>query len=63
MMIYEARRLGKDEVCLIFVWFVLSRCPTIALVRESGLLGFGIQNIAQGILNPTDDWNPGSKFH
>ena len=24
---------------------------------ESGILGFGIQNIAQRILNPTKDWN------
>ena len=30
-------------------------------VLESGILGFGIRNTAQGIRNPTDDWNPKSK--
>ena len=30
---------------------------------ESGILGFGIWNMALGIRNPTNDWNPGSKFH
>ena len=30
---------------------------------ESGILGFGIWNIALGIRNPTKDWNPESKFH
>ena len=30
---------------------------------ESRILGFGIQNTAQGIQNPTGDWNAGSKFH
>ena len=29
---------------------------------ESGILGFGIRKTAQGILNPTNDWNPESKF-
>ena len=28
------------------------------LLVESGILGFGIQNTAQGIRNPTKDWNP-----
>ena len=27
------------------------------------MLGFGIRYTAQGIRNPTKDWNPGSKFH
>ena len=27
------------------------------------MLSFGIQNTAQGIRNPTNDWNPESKFH
>ena len=27
---------------------------------ESGILGFGIRNTAR---NPTNDWNPESKFH
>ena len=31
--------------------------------RESGILGFGIRNTAQGIRNPTKDWNTGSKFN
>ena len=30
---------------------------------ESAILGFGIQNSAQGIWNLTDDWNTGSQFH
>ena len=30
--------------------------------QESGNLGFGIQNTAQGIRNPTNDWNPESKL-
>ena len=33
------------------------------LLEESGILGFGIWNTAQGIRNPTNDWNPESKFH
>ena len=28
------------------------------LLVESGILGFGIRNTAQGIRNPTKDWNP-----
>ena len=30
---------------------------------ESGILGFAIQNTAQGIWKPTEEWNPESKFH
>ena len=30
---------------------------------KAGILGFGIQNTAQGIRNPTEEWNPESKFH
>ena len=33
------------------------------LLVESGIMGFGIQNTAQGIRNPTYVWNPESKFH
>ena len=29
---------------------------------KSGILGFGIGNTAQGIRNPTNDWNPESKI-
>ena len=32
-------------------------------VRKWGILGFGIRNTALGIRNPTNDWNPESKFH
>ena len=32
------------------------------LLVECGILGFGIWNTAQGIRNPTNDWNPVSKF-
>ena len=38
------------------------RCVKFLLV-ESGILGFGIRNTAQGIQNPTKDWNPESKFY
>ena len=31
-------------------------------VVESGIVGFGIQNAAQGIQNPAYDWDPESKF-
>ena len=30
---------------------------------ESGILSFGIRNTAQRIRNPTNVWNPESKFH
>jgi len=30
----------------------------INLLVGSGILGFGIRNTAQGIRNPTNDWNP-----
>ena len=33
------------------------------LSKESGILGFGIRNTAQGIRNPTDHLNPESKNH
>ena len=33
------------------------------LLVESAIFGFGIQNTAQEIRNPTKDWNPGSNFH
>ena len=32
-------------------------------VLEQGILGFGIRTTAQGIRNPTKDWNPESEFH
>lgn len=33
------------------------------LLVESGMLVFGIQNIAQGIVNRTNDCNQEFKFH
>ena len=30
---------------------------------EWDILGFGIRDTAQGIRNPTNDWNPEFKFH
>ena len=33
------------------------------LFVESEILGFGIRNTGQGVRNPTNDWNPESKFH
>ena len=46
-------------------------CSSTFKVRESGkiwvmesrILGFGIQNTAQGIQNPTKHWNSKFKFH
>ena len=32
------------------------------LLVESGILGFEIRNPAQGIRNPTKDWNPESNL-
>ena len=32
-------------------------------LRLTGILGFGIQNTAQGIRNPPNDRNPEFKFH
>ena len=33
------------------------------LLLESGILGFGIQNTAQGTRNPTNDWNQEYSLH
>ena len=33
------------------------------LLVETGILGSGIRKTAEGIRNPTYDWNPESKFH
>ena len=33
------------------------------LLVESGTLDFEIQKTAQGIQNPSNNWNPGSTFH
>ena len=33
------------------------------LLVESGILGLGIRNTAVRIRNPTNNWNPESKFH
>ena len=33
------------------------------LLVECGILGFGTRNTRKGIWNPTNDWNPESKFH
>ena len=33
------------------------------LLDESGILSFGIQNTAQGIRNPTYDWNQERIIH
>ena len=31
-------------------------------IKKSAILGFGMRNTAQGIRNPTNDWNPESKL-
>ena len=33
------------------------------LLVETGILGSGMRKTAEGIRNPTYDWNPESKFH
>ena len=38
----------------------IPECQKFLLV-ESGILGFGIRNTAQGIKNPSNHWNPESK--
>ena len=51
--------------------FVLFAPCKVMRIPESGkfflvksrILGFGIWNTAQGIRNPTKDWNPEAKFH
>ena len=50
--------------------YFLAQCKGIqipesekVLLVKSGILGFGIWNTAQGIGNPSKDWNPESKFH
>ena len=40
-----------------------SGIPEVGKSVESRILGFGIRKTAQGIWNPTNDWNPESKFH
>ena len=49
--------LESDKILLLesWIWEIL--------LLESGILGSGIRNTAQGIRNPTNDWNPESKFH
>ena len=39
-----------------------SRIPKF-LLMECGILGFGIRNTTQEVRNPTNDWNPESKFY
>ena len=39
------------------------RNPGKFLLIKFEILGFGIRNTAQGIRNPTDNWNPESKFY
>ena len=48
----------------------IARCKEIRnpdserlLPMESGILSFGIWNVAQGVQNLTKDWNPESLFH
>ena len=43
----------------MFLWNPESRK---ILLMESGILGFRIRNTAEGIRNPTNDWNLESKF-
>ena len=39
--------------------FALKKPELPKLAMESRIVGFGIRNTAQGIRNPTNDWNPG----
>ena len=52
--------------CFIFVVPVKLFFPGNCLPVEPGIRGIfscGIRNTAQGTRNPTNDWNPESKFH
>ena len=55
----DSPRIPESEEVLLQV---VSEIHHIFAV-EFGILGFGIRNTAQGIRNPTNDWNPESKFH
>ena len=57
---------GQNRKSLSTVFFLLrNQKETLATQanQESRILGFGIQNTAQGIRNPTNDRNPESNFH
>ena len=49
---------GLDSYCSLHI-----RESGKFLLVEFEILGFGIRKIAQGIRNPTKDWNLKSKFH
>ena len=39
----------------------MKACSVVYIqIVETGILGFAIQETAQGIRNPTKDWNPGT---
>ena len=50
----------------VFIHLLMSGPSSLAknrpLFRECGIMSFGMRNTAQGIRNPTKDWNTGSKF-
>ena len=46
--------------CNITLWESGSGIQEIQNRGKSVFLGFGIRNTAQGIRNPTNDWNPES---
>ena len=43
--------------------YQITQCEGIEEIFDCGMgiLGFGLRNSAQGIRNPTNDWNPESK--
>ena len=51
----------------VFIHLLMSRPSSLGknrpLFRECGIMSFGMRNTAQGIRNPTNDWNPESKFN
>ena len=68
-----SRLFWEFDLSLLQPFSIISRLPTVAssshikavapfkrinLLLESGILGFGIRNAAQGIRNSTNDWNP-----
>ena len=68
-----SRLFWEFDLSLSQPFSIISRLPTVAssshikavapfkrinLLLESGILGFGIRNAAQGIRNSTNDWNP-----
>ena len=51
----------EDKNPVLKIWLNLGL--NFTLFRRNRAVGFWIWNTAQGTRNPTNDWNPESKFH